>query len=155
MMAALLVLGSTAFAEPDDAQGPEVRDGSVLTILNTDLFDGMEQTYDEGYIPQVEDGAVRLVLPLTSQEPLADGAITVRVQAADNAPFVLPTYDRTVVEAEHPAVSEDGEEQDVSCFLVAFTLPLVEDAAGGRWPLTLTASGQTLSGTAFAESFTV
>lgn len=75
-----------------------------------------------------------------------------RIQAVDNAPFVLPSYDRTVMEKGRTAISEDCEEQDVPCFLASFTLPLADDAAAGRWPLTLTASGQTQPGAAFAES---
>ena len=155
IMAALLAWGSAVCAEPGEPPDPEAAGGSVLTILNTDLFEGMEQTYSEGYMPQVKDGAIQLVLPLASREPLADDAVTVQVQAADDAPVILPTYDRTVVERAHTAVSADGAERDVCCFLVSFSLPLAESAAAGRWPLTLTASGQTQSGTAFTESFTV
>lgn len=149
LLAAALLLGPAALAEPQAAGG------TVLSILNTERFAGMDQTYNEGYMPLVQDGMVHVILPLASREPLTGEEITVRVMAADDAPFVLPTYDRTVRESMHPAVGEDGEDKEISCCLAAFGLPLTADAAAGRWPLTIIASGRAQTGEAFSESFTV
>ncbi len=78
---------------------PQENSGKVyLGIDSYHCYDGMEQTFSEGYQPTVEDGVVYLAVPFTSSGRLKYDRLTVSLIFAekDNAPFVFRNYQKEV-----------------------------------------------------------
>lgn len=144
----------SAVPSAEGAVAADTVTAEALAVDTTHRYEGMEQTYAEGYIPTVTEAGVHLLLPLTAVHPIVDSTITVRADLGnpDKCPFVWKNYDRPF----HLEICTDSEGEAQLIFLVAFDLELTEDHEPGRYPVTLTASGTVLEGQRpFMQSFTV
>ncbi len=116
-----------------------------LRIDNRNKYDGMSKTYAEGYIPQVTDGTVAIVLPLAFSD--ADTTRTLQVTFGlgdpDTSPFVFSNYDRTIECADCPVNNASGT---VKAYLLTANLALKADRENGVYPLTLHIEWQTVGG---------
>lgn len=135
------------------AQASEPAGGDpVLRIVSETAFDGMDASYGEGYVPRVEDGALRLVLPLYTpgQWDIRGRQVlmTLGLGEADESPFALKNYALFVGQSAEARVGSVG------LYLLDVRLTLLEGALPGRYPLTVTVSGSTGAGP-FSQSFTV
>jgi hypothetical protein len=65
-----------------------------LSIDSRHLYEGMEKSYAEGYLPAVSGGKAAVVLPLLSDK--VTGLLTVSVNLGDPAlsPFVYKNYEK-------------------------------------------------------------
>lgn len=72
--------------EPTKETTPTV---DQLRIDGTNLYEGMENTYEKGYIPKVSDGKVSIILPLLGETYDGKVTVTVNLGAANDIPFVL------------------------------------------------------------------
>lgn len=122
----------------------------VFSIDGAYLQDGMNAPYSEGYEPQVEGGAVHVVLPLIASRPV-DGDVIycdLHLGAAENSPFAYKNYDSIPVRGR---ALDNGAQEDTEqlLFVAAFDLPLREDRMDGVYPLGVTiryrAGGGTVS----------
>lgn len=112
-----------------------------LIIDSRHLYDGMDRTYQQGYVPRVADGRVYIILPLLGET--YDGKVTVTADlgAASGSPFVFGNYSQ---------VANGG-----SPYVFALTIPLAPGRINGAYPVILNADYLDISGMRTTQSFTV
>jgi hypothetical protein len=119
-----------------------------LSIDSRHIYEGMEKSYEEGYLPTVAGGRATVVLPLLSDT--FTGLITASVNLGDPAvsPFVYKNYEK-----QFPKKSYTFGNETVECYPVQFSLELVKNRVNGCYPVTFTVGGVTNNGEAFAQDF--
>lgn len=125
-----------------------------LRICSECCFDGMEQSYAQGYVPVVSENRAEVILPLLPATTVLENRINVTVDLGTptESPFVFKNYDRPCFLEPHT----DAEGTERSVFLVRFDLELTELRSAGRYPITITATGTTVDQEApFSQSFTI
>ncbi|MEA4932382.1 MAG: hypothetical protein VB071_02140, partial [Lawsonibacter sp.] len=126
----------------------------VLTIDNAHRYDGMNQTYAQGYLPIVSGEKASIVLPLISDIPLENNRINVALGLGDtsSAPFVYNSYNRDFSLEDHAV--DDGADT-VSAYLVSFELPLKSNRVNGVYPVTATITAKTADGNPISQAYTL
>ncbi len=163
LMMVALMLPTCALADDDVTTSPtpaptdtedtqaETTPTVMLEIDNLHVYEGMERSYQNGYIPTVKDGKAIVVLPLVASGDIAGGKITATPSLGDaTSPFVHRNYRKTV-KIEDNAVAKD---KTIASYLVRFDLPLTEDRNNGVYPVTIDVSGQAADGSAVQDAFT-
>ena len=122
-----------------------------LRIDDANVYSGMDRAYKDGYVPQVADGAVTLVLPLLASGELQGGQITVTPDLGDpgSSPIQYMNYQKTFLLADNPVnvTGEEGEVvQTVPSYLVRFDFPLRSDRQNGTYPIILEVRGTDSAG---------
>ena len=125
--------------EPTEETAPTV---DQLRIDGTNLYEGMESTYEKGYIPKVSDGKVSIILPLLGKTYDSKVTVTADLGATNENPFVHGNYSQTEKE-------KDG------VYLFHFEIPLAKDRVNGAYPVTLTAKYLDVAGNQTQQDFTV
>ncbi len=113
-----------------------------LQIDDANVYDGMDRAYRDGYVPQVADGTVTLVLPLVASGAVWADRISVTPDLGDTAssPIQYKNYQKTFFLADNPVnvTGEEGETvQTVPSYLVRFDFPLRADRKNGTYPISL------------------
>ena len=69
-----------------------------LIIDNTNVYEGMEKSYSEGYVPVTEAEILKLVLPLKTTGDIKDNTITTGLYLGDgdSTPFIYKNYQKNV-----------------------------------------------------------
>lgn len=125
---------------PQTTDAPAV--AAQLRIDGTALCEGMDRTYEQGYVPRVADGRVSVVLPLVGDT--YDGRVTVTADlgATEDSPFVFGNYAQTALEA-------DGR------YLFTLEIPLSPSRYNGSYPVALRADYLDALGGQAQQTFTV
>lgn len=91
--------------EPNtDGQNISSTQGKVyLGIDNRHIYEGMEQSFSDGYQPEIKDGILYLVVPFTASGPLKKDCLTVDLSFAEqeNTPFVFKNYQKDVKKKQY------------------------------------------------------
>ena len=127
---------------------------TVPTFLEIDtehIYPGMERAYGEGYRPSVENGRVRLVLPLLASGPLYQNQLTASL-GLGNGPFVMANYEKAF---PLETVTPENGTMPQSLFLISFDLALSGSRSNGVYPVTVTVSGYDLAGNPLSGSYTL
>ena len=137
-------LTATPVITPQPTPEPSAEPTPVVDQLIIDswrLYDGMDRTYAEGYVPRVVDGIVYIVLPLLGDT--YDGKVTVTADLGTtaNSPFVFGNYAQTA----------NGWGTNV----FVFEIPLIKDRINGSYPVTFKADYLDILGTQAQQTFTV
>lgn len=111
----------------------------------------MERAYGEGYRPSVENGRVRLVLPLLASGPLYQNQLTASL-GLGSGPFVMANYEKAF---SLETVTPENGSTPQSLFLISFDLPLSEDRGNGVYPVTVAVSGFDMAGNPLRGSYTL
>ena len=124
--------------------------GPLLAIDTIHVYEGMEKSYAEGYLPVVSKDQALVVLPLLA--PTAAGSLTVTVNLGDPAhtPFVYQNYEK-----QFASNSYTFEDEQVNCFLLHFALPLKTERLNDTYPIILTVKGKTVDEETFTEDYTL
>ena len=87
---------STECTEP--ATEAPVSEKVHLGIDNRHRYEGMEQSFADGYQPEIRDGKLYLTVPFTASGALQNECLTVDLNFAEkeNAPFVFKNYQKDV-----------------------------------------------------------
>ena len=109
-------------------EGPAVP--TFREIDTAHIYPGMERAYGEGYRPSVENGRVRLVLPLLASGPVYQNQLTASL-GLGSGPFVMANYEKAF---PLETVTPENGSAPQSLFLIAFDLPLSEDRGNGVYP---------------------
>lgn len=111
-----------------------------LYIDSQNLYEGMDKTYSQGYVPHVGDGNAYIIMPLLGQT--YDGRVTVTVDlgATTDNPFILGNYSQTIS-------VKDG------IYLFDFEIPLASGRKNGAYPVTLTADYLDITGNQARQNF--
>mgnify|MGYP004586535697 FL=1 len=135
--------------EPDVPQIP-----TVLEIDNSHVYSGMDMAYEDGYLPRISDGVMKIVLPLKCSGFLWDDKLdtSISLDTSANSPFVVENFRKTFyLESVTPKNSSDP--QDV--YLVTYEVRLSEERRNGTYPVAITTSGFDASGNAITTTFTL
>lgn len=124
-----------------DPEGNEPVNG--LSIDGKTLYDKMNMTYSQGYIPLVRDGHVHIVLPLVGSTFSNKVTVSADLGSTTGSPFVYGNY------VQNATASKNG------LYLVSMDIPLVADRINGIYPVVLTANYLKTAGTQASQSFTV
>uniref|UniRef100_UPI0040579924 COG1361 S-layer family protein n=1 Tax=Acetatifactor sp. TaxID=1872090 RepID=UPI0040579924 len=111
-----------------------------LRIDSKTLYDGMDKTYEQGYIPKVENGKVSIVLPLLGKTYDEKVSITADLGTTQNSPFVFGNYSQT-------ADAKDG------AYIFRLEIPLATGRINGFYPVTLTADYLDITGNQAQQNF--
>ena len=97
-----------------------------LIIDSRNLYEGMDRTYAQGYVPRVVSGRAYIILPLLGQT--YDGKVTVTADLGTTvgSPFVFGNYSQTVGAGW-------------SSYVFVFEIPLVKGRINGSYPITFRA----------------
>ena len=97
---------STECTEP--ATEAPVSEKVHLGIDNRHRYEGMEQSFADGYQPEIRDGKLYLTVPFTASGALQNQCLTVDLIFAEkeNAPFVFKNYQKDV--KLHSYLLQDG-----------------------------------------------
>ena len=154
----LLALPIAAFAEgetqPAETQAPVTTPNPTpeptpqptpvadkLIIDSWNLYDGMDKTYQQGYVPRVVNGCCYIIFPLIGET--YDGKVTVTADLGGTAdsPFVFGNYSQTAA--------------GWGRYVFMFEIPLVKGRINGSYPVTLRADYLDVLGQQKQQSFTV
>jgi hypothetical protein len=144
-------------ATPQESQEADTPEESVapavsLSIDNSNVYDGMDRAYKDGYTPAVKDGVATVILPLISSGEIKDHTIiaTPGLGDATTAPFVYKNYQKTVSLQDNPITGG----RTVSSYLVRFDLPLASGRYNGIYPVTIDVQAQAADDSPIQQSFT-
>ena len=150
----LLALPIAAFAEgetpPAETQAPVTTPEPTpqptpvveqLIIDSWSLYDGMDKTYQQGYVPRIVNGCCYIIFPLIGET--YDGKVTVTADlgATADSPFVFGNYSQTAA--------------GWGRYVFMFEIPLVKGRINGSYPVTLKADYLDVLGQQKQQSFTV
>ena len=154
----LLALPIAAFAEgetpPAETQAPVTTPNPTpeptpqptpvveqLIIDSWNLYDGMDRTYQQGYVPRIVNGCCYIIFPLIGET--YDGKVTVTADLGTTAdsPFVFGNYSQTAA--------------GWGRYVFMFEIPLVKGRINGSYPVTLKADYLDVLGQQKQQSFTV
>lgn len=128
-----------------------------LGIDNRHIYEGMEQSFSEGYRPTVKDGSLELVIPYVASGKLKGDKLTVNLEfgSQQELPFEPKNYLRDVTKKEYIQVNgvmreisentvktEETEDRE-EVYLYECSIPIRESAAPGQYSLTVHAEGYT------------
>lgn len=150
----LLALPIAAFAEgetpPAETQAPVTTPeptpeptpvADKLIIDSWNLYDGMDRTYQQGYVPRIVNGCCYIIFPLIGET--YDGKVTVTADlgATADSPFVFGNYSQTAA--------------GWGRYVFMFEIPLVKGRINGSYPVTLKADYLDVLGQQKQQSFTL
>ena len=135
---------ATPTTTPEPTPEPTPKPTSVvdqLIIDSRNLYDGMDRTYADGYVPRVVNGRVYIILPLLGET--YDGKVTVTADLGTtvDSPFVFGNYSQTAT--------------GWGKYVFTLEIPLVSERIKGSYPVTLKADYLDVLGQQKQQSFTV
>jgi len=121
-----------------------------FSIDDRHIYEGMDRTYREGYVPQVGNGTATIILPLIADGDMGDTiTATPNLGEPDTSPFIFRNYQKTAYRARYEF---DGGR--ANAYLIRFDLLLSPDRVNGVYPVTIDVKGKDGSGGAVQQSFT-
>ena len=137
----------TATAQPEETPAPEETPEPLvivdqLIIDDKHLYENMDLTYEQGYVPVVENGFAYLTLPLLGETYDEKVTVTLNLGSPSSSPFVFGNYSKTVS-------PEDG------VYVFAFAVPLSGSRINGTYPVILTAKYLDSRGGQTQQDFTL
>ena len=109
-----------------------------FSIDDQHIYEGMDRTYREGYVPQVGNGTATIVLPLVADGDMGDTVTaTPNLGEPDTSPFVFRNYQKTAYRARYEF---DGGR--ANAYLIRFDLLLSPDRVNGVYPVTIDVKGK-------------
>jgi hypothetical protein len=129
-------------------------DESILKIDNQHVYDGMGQSYSEGYTPSVKNGVASVILPVLSSVSLNGSTLTATPNLGDTtaSPFIYKNYLKNVPLSTNTV---DGGTASISAYYIRFDLPLKSQRYNGVYPVAITLTGTTANWEPVSETFTV
>lgn len=151
ILCSLFLLSVEAYAEnemgstPDPSSSAERSVPVSISIDNQNVYEGMDMSFSEGYIPRVTGGYAVVVLPLLCEGTLAGNQLCASVDLGNSAtiPFVCKNYEKTV------------SCTSASIYLVSFSLELKHDRTNGNYPVSVSVTATDSAGNGIRETFTV
>lgn len=123
-----------------------------LYIDNQNVYENMERSYSQGYVPTVENGKALVVLPLLCEGELRGNTLRAKVGLGESGPFAAMNYEKTAASGLHKV---NGGKDTVPGYCVTFPLQLREDRVNGSYPVTIRISAVDGGGGLVQEEFTV
>ncbi|MEE0419107.1 MAG: hypothetical protein UDG86_03565 [Lachnospiraceae bacterium] len=134
----------------DDNQGQEYQ-GPYLEIDNSHVYDGMDKSFQEGYLPAVRKNKASLTVPFTELAAVQGGKVQAEIDLGDasSAPFVFKNYNTTLEKKSYRL-----KEGSIQAYLLKLELELKKDRQPGSYPVVVTLKGKGENGQAFSQVHT-
>ena len=134
-----------------DQEEQLTKEKESIYIDNTGCYEGMETSYSEGYVPEITENEVKIVLPLLVKGNLKEKKLHVHpdLGSATQAPYVYKNYDKDVVEEEKTIST--GEVRKV--YYVSILLQLKEEREAGTYPINWEVTGILENGETLTQTF--
>lgn len=118
---------------------------AAIVIDSENVYEEMEKSYSEGYVPKVKQEKVFLVVPFLCKEELRENYIRVSLNLGDtsNTPFVFKNYIKEVSLSE--AKINEGKET-IEAYVAVFEIELKAKRKNGAYPVMLTVDAETVKG---------
>lgn len=103
---------------------------TVLEIDSSHIYNGMDMAYEDGYLPRVSDGTMKIVLPLKCSGGLWDDKLDTSISLDTSAasPFVVENFRKTFyLEAVTPKNGSESQE----IYLVTYDIQLSDERRNG------------------------
>ncbi|MCD8075973.1 MAG: hypothetical protein LUF27_13280 [Lachnospiraceae bacterium] len=116
-----------------------------LSIDMDHVYEGMELSYKDGYVPSIKENTVSLVIPFVADTPVENNQLTVTVEATSDFPFEKAEYEEEVSLQTYQFES-DGISESVDAYLFQVEFKLANDYQSGQYPVTVKAIAYSASG---------
>ena len=140
-------------ASPSPTEAPVIVDR--LRIDSTTLYPGIEKTYAQGYVPNVQNGRAFIVLPLLGATYDGKVTLTADLGTTTDSPFVFGNYTQTVWGTYNQASFNWNGTGTVYGYLFTVEIPLSKVRYNGAYSVTLKAEYLDIKGNKAEQSFTV
>ncbi|MCD8397978.1 MAG: hypothetical protein LUD12_12505 [Lachnospiraceae bacterium] len=124
-----------------------------LSIDVNHVYEGMELSYKEGYVPSIKENTVSLVIPFVADAPVENNRLTVTVEVPSDSPLEKAEYEEEVFLETYfvPSIEEnashlDGTLENVDAYLFHVEFTLADDYQSGQYPVTVKAVAYSASG---------
>ena len=126
---------------------------TLLQIDTDHIYPGMDSTYEEGYNPSIQNGAVHIIVPLIPTGRLQNDQVYASADVGQgNVPFVIASYEKAVSLSK--VATQDGTESK-PLYFAEFRIPLRNDRKNGTYPVKLSISGYDMKANAVTLEHTV
>lgn len=142
----------TTPSEPTEPSIPQIP--TVLEIDSHHIYSGMDMAYEDGYLPRISDGIMKIVLPLKCSGTLWDNKLdtSISLDTSANSPFVVENFRKTFyLESVTPKNSSEAQE----IYLISYDIQLTDGRRNGTYPVTISTAGFDSSGKAINTTFTL
>lgn len=126
---------ATPTQEPIPTQKPE-EEKVHLGLDTAHVYEKMNTSFAQGYLPVIEGDTVHLTVPFTSSGELKDSRISVSLDLGEQAPFVYASYQKQVEKQVFTF-----EDQQVETYLYQCDIPLQPERINGSYPVIVKAVG--------------
>lgn len=143
---------SSTPSEPAEPSIPQIP--TMLEIDSRYIYSGMDMAYEDGYLPRISGGVMKIVLPLKCSGSLRDDKLdtSISLDASSSSPFVVENFRKTFyLESVVPKNSSESQE----IYLVTYEIQLSDERRNGTYPVTISTSGFDASGNAVNTTFTL
>lgn len=126
----------------------------TFSIDDTHRYEAMERSYQDGYLPAVQNGTAVIILPIKAEGEVAGNTVTVTPElgSPEGSPFIFRNYQKTVLESQQ-APADGGEAQNI--YYIRMDLQLAEGRMNGVYPVSLTITARDSNGLASSQLFTM
>lgn len=142
-------------AKPDDSTEPSLPQiPTVLEIDSSHIYSGMDMAYENGYLPRISGGVMKIVLPLTCSGVLWGDKLdtSISLDTSASSPFVVENFRKTFyLESVTPKNSSESQE----VYLVTYEIQLSDERRNGTYPVAISTAGFDASGNAVNTTFTL
>lgn len=138
--------------DPTEPSLPQIP--TVLEIDSSHIYSGMDMAYEDGYLPRISGGVMKIVLPLKCSGALWGDKLdtSISLDTSASSPFVVENFRKTFyLESVTPKNSSEAQE----VYLVTYEIQLSDERRNGTYPVTITTSGFDASGNAITTTFTL
>ncbi|MCC8050578.1 MAG: MSCRAMM family adhesin SdrC [Clostridiales bacterium] len=116
-----------------------------LSIDMDHVYEGMELSYKDGYVPSITENTVSLVIPFVADAPVENNQLTVTLKTTADCPFEKAEYEEEVSLKTFQFDSE-GISESVDAYLFQVEFTLADDYQAGQYPVTIKAIAYSASG---------
>lgn len=118
---------------------------ATLRIDNSHIYEGMDRSYSDGYLPRITDRYAIIVVPLLCDGELEGNSLTASIDigGSSDVPFICRNYEKTV------------KATDSCIYVVYFAIELKEDHRGGSYPITVKVWGTDVNKNKIEKNITV
>lgn len=139
-------------SEPTEPSVPQIP--TVLEIDSSHIYSGMDMAYEDGYLPRISGGVMKIVLPLKCSGVLWGDKLdtSISLDTSASSPFVVENFRKTFyLESVMPKNSSESQE----IYLVTYDIQLSDERRNGTYPVAISTAGFDASGNAVNTTFTL
>jgi len=146
--------GNTSSDNDPTLPGTSAPNVTAIAIDSKNVYEGMNKSYENGYVPTVTDGRAVIVVPVISTGGIKGSTLKTKLALGDtqSMPFVCKNFEKDVPLTQNKV---NGTENTVESYLITYELELKKDRNNGSYPVVLNIRAEDMSGSKIDENITV